>query len=145
MLSHLMQDICILLGITKLNTTAHHPQCDGMVERFNRTLKSMLRTHASKFGPQWDRYLHGGLWAYRNVPHESTREKPSFLMMGVDCWTPTEAALLPSHPIEPSDVRDYREEVILSLSTARELAAKAIRQAQYKYKATYDRTATTRD
>ena len=145
MLSHLMQDICILLGITKLNTTAHHPQCDGMVERFNRTLKSMLRTHASKFGPQWDRYLHGALWAYRNVPHESTREKPSFLLMGVDCRTPTEAALLPSHTIEPSDVRDYREEVILSLSTARELAAKAIRRAQYKYKATYDRTATTRD
>ena len=35
LLSHLMWDVCKLLGIQKLNTTAHHPECDGMVERFN--------------------------------------------------------------------------------------------------------------
>ena len=38
LLSCLMQDVCKLLGIKKLNTTAHHLQCNGMVERFNRTL-----------------------------------------------------------------------------------------------------------
>ena len=31
--SHLMTDVCKALGITKLNTTAYHPQCDGLVER----------------------------------------------------------------------------------------------------------------
>ena len=29
LLSHLMQDVCRLLGNRKLNTTAYHPQCDG--------------------------------------------------------------------------------------------------------------------
>ena len=38
LLSHLMLDLCELLGTKKLNTTAYHPQCDGMVERFNRRL-----------------------------------------------------------------------------------------------------------
>ena len=42
LLSHLMQDVCKLLGTAKLNTIAYHPQCDGMVEQFNRTLKMML-------------------------------------------------------------------------------------------------------
>ena len=42
LLSHLMQDVCKMLGIKKLNTTSHHPQCNGMIERFNRTLKTML-------------------------------------------------------------------------------------------------------
>ena len=42
LLSHLMKDVCKLLGIEKLNTTAHHPECDGAVERFNRMLKNML-------------------------------------------------------------------------------------------------------
>ena len=31
LLSHLMIDICELLGIQKLNTTVYHPQCKGMV------------------------------------------------------------------------------------------------------------------
>ena len=74
LLSHLMQDVCKLLGIRKLNTTAYHPQCDIMVERFNRTLKTILRKHAARFQTQWDRYLPGVLWAYRNTPHDSTGE-----------------------------------------------------------------------
>ncbi len=53
LLSHLMMDVCKALGITKLNTTAYHPQCDRLVERFNRTLKSMLRKHASRYGKEW--------------------------------------------------------------------------------------------
>ena len=57
LLSHLMLDICSKLGITKMNTTAYHPECNGMVKRFNRTLKSMLHKHADKFGMQWDQYL----------------------------------------------------------------------------------------
>ena len=32
LLSHLVRDICSNLGITKLNTTACHPECDGMME-----------------------------------------------------------------------------------------------------------------
>ena len=75
-----MLDVCRLLGTKKLNMTAYHPQCDGMVERFNRTLKTMIRKHASVYGSQWDTYLHGLLWAYRNTPHETTGEKPSFLL-----------------------------------------------------------------
>ena len=54
-LSNLILDLCKMLGISKLNTTAYHPQCDGAVERFNRTLKSILRKHAARFGSQWDR------------------------------------------------------------------------------------------
>lgn len=56
-----MRDVCELLGTTKLNTTAYHPQCDGMVERMNRTLKAMLRKHTAKFGKQWDQFLPGVL------------------------------------------------------------------------------------
>ena len=73
LLSHLMMDLCTMLGIKKLNTTAYHPECDGMVERFNRTLTSMLRKHAAWFNKQWDRF------------HESTGEKPSFYCLGSTC------------------------------------------------------------
>ena len=41
-LSGLMQEVQKLLGFRKANTTAYHPQTDGLVERFNRTLTAML-------------------------------------------------------------------------------------------------------
>ena len=77
LLSHLMLDVCAILGIEKINTTSYHPECDGMVERFNRTLKTILCKRAAQFGTQWDNHLTGVLWAYRNTPHSSTGEKPS--------------------------------------------------------------------
>ena len=127
LLSHLMMDLCDLLGIRKLNTTAYHPECDGLVERFNRTLKTMIRKHVQKFGSNWDQFLPGLLWAYRNVPHESTGEKPSYLLFGYDCRSPTEAALMPPTPPQSVDVDDYRQEMTLSLSSARDIAAASIR------------------
>ena len=42
LLANVMMEVCALLGIDKLNTTAYHPQCNGLVERMNRTLKAML-------------------------------------------------------------------------------------------------------
>ena len=131
LLPHLMQDICKMLGIVKLNTMAYHPQCDGMV---NCTLKTILRKHAATFGIQWYRYLPGVLWAYRATLH---MEKPSFLLFSMDCRTPTEAAYLLPSSLRPADVSDYR--LILSLSLARKLAAESIQKAQVKYKRDYDR------
>ena len=145
LLSHLMLDVCKKLGIHKLNTTAYHPQCDGMVERFNRTLKTALRKHAATYGCQWDKYLSGVLFAYRNIPHDSTGEKPSYLLFGLDCRMPSESAYLQPSPLQVADIQDYREELTLSLATARDIAAKAIRKAQNKYKTQYDRKATQVD
>ena len=139
LLSHLM---CELLGVEKLNTTAYHPECDGMVESLNHTLKSILRKRAAEFGPQWDCHLPGLLWAYRNTPHESTGEKPSFLLFGWDCCSPTEATLLPvSTKVTACSVEDYREELILTLSLAREAALDSVRTTQRRYKSQYDRRA----
>lgn len=145
LLAHVMQDVCELLGVRKLNTTAYHPQCDGMVERLNRTLKTMLRKHVAKFHGQWDRFLPGVLWAYRNTPHESTKEKPSFLLFGIDLKSPTEASLLPPDSLTPTDLGSYREELMLSLSPARELAVASIQEAQRSYKSQYDKRANTVD
>ena len=139
LLSHVMQDLCKLVGIKKLNTTAYHPQCDGMVERFNRTLKTILCKHAITYGNQWDCYFYGVLYAYRNVPHESTCEKPSYLLFGMDCRTPSEAAYTPPARMQLTDIGDYREEVTLVLFSARENAAKSIQRAQQQYKKQYDR------
>ena len=69
-----------------------------------------------------------------------TKGKPSYLLFGTDCRFPTEAAFLPTESTEYGDILEYREEVTLSLLSARELAASNIKTAQ-KYKEQYDKRA----
>ena len=75
-LSQLMEGVCKVLGVRKVNTTAYHPQTDGLVERFNRTLTSMLAKRVEKGGADWDLHLPYVLFAYQASIQESTLESP---------------------------------------------------------------------
>lgn len=54
-----------LLDSRGLRTTPYHPQADGLVENYNRTLKSMLRKFISEKDKDWDRWLPYLMFAYR--------------------------------------------------------------------------------
>ena len=41
----------------KTRTTPYHPQSDGLVERFNRTLEDMLSKVVDENHKNWDDYL----------------------------------------------------------------------------------------
>ena len=90
LLSRLFTDVCKLLGMQKINTTAYRPQGDGLVENFNRTLQAMLAKHAKEFGPSCDLHLQQLLFAYRPRPHSSSGESPFYLLYGRDPHLPTE-------------------------------------------------------
>ena len=55
--SLLIQEICKLLKIKKTRTFPYHPQCDELVERFNRTLLNMLAVSAKNYPSTWENYL----------------------------------------------------------------------------------------
>ena len=52
--SKLFKQICNLLDIDKTRTSAFHPQSDGLVERFNRTLENMLSLYVADNQRDWD-------------------------------------------------------------------------------------------
>ena len=79
-LSGLMEEIYRAMGIHKVNTTAYHPQTDGLVERFNRTLIDMLSQTTDSGEQDWDLKLPFILFAYRATPQASTGESPFFLL-----------------------------------------------------------------
>ena len=72
--------------------------------------------------------------------HMTPPRKPS-LLFGVDCRIPTEAAKLPPSLYRgaTTNVEDYREELVLCLSTARKHACDALKKAQQRYKQQYDK------
>jgi transposase InsO family protein len=80
-LSNLIKEVCILMGIKKINTTAYHPQTDGLVEHFNRTLTGMLAKTVRDNGRDWDQHVPYVLFAYRTSPQTSTGESPFFCFM----------------------------------------------------------------
>lgn len=53
-MSKLMVFLCRLLQVKHLRTSISHPQTDGLVERLNQTLKTMLRWVVNKDGTNWD-------------------------------------------------------------------------------------------
>ncbi|KAL1277242.1 hypothetical protein QQF64_023915 [Cirrhinus molitorella] len=81
-MSWLMADLCRLLGVKQLRTTVYHPQTDGLVERFNQTLKQMLRRVAAEDRRDWDLMLPYVLFGIREVPQASTGFTPFELLFG---------------------------------------------------------------
>ena len=64
--SELMSHLSSLIGFHRLRTTAYHPQSNGMVERFHRTLKNALKARPD----DWLVALPSVLLALRCLPNE---------------------------------------------------------------------------
>ena len=97
----IMQELCLLGGAYKTLTAPYHPESDGMVERFNRTLLMMF---AGKNRDDWDDLLPAVMMAYRSSVHESTGFSPYRLMFGEECTLPMDIGL-------PRDQLDTSESI----------------------------------
>ena len=78
----LLAEMYRLLHVHSTRTSPYHPQTDRVVERFNKTLKSMLRKVVIQEGKDWDKMIPYVLFAYQEVPHSSTGFSPFELLYG---------------------------------------------------------------
>ncbi|XP_070212593.1 uncharacterized protein [Littorina saxatilis] len=80
--SEMMQEVYNLMSVHGMYTTPYHAQCNGLVERFNGTLKQMLKRLCQEQPKEWDRFIPACLFAYREVPQESLKFSPFELLYG---------------------------------------------------------------
>ena len=80
--SDLMKEVSQLVSTKQLFTTPYNPHCNGLCERINGVLKSMLKKMCQERPKDWDRYLPAILFAYREVPQSSTGYSPFELLYG---------------------------------------------------------------
>jgi len=92
----------------KLRFTApYHPQSNGITERVNKTVKTMLKKFVSPDQKDWDDFLPAVVFAYNITRHESTLFTPFYLMFGREARIPAdmEFPVLSSIEVEDSEVK----------------------------------------
>lgn len=146
--SGLMEEVNRLLSMKSLHTTPFHAMGNGMVEKYNGTLKTMLRRMCREKPKCWDRYLAPLLFAYREVPQASLGFSPFELIYGRHVRGPM--AVLRELWTEDGldeNIRStytYLVELRNRLEETCKTAHEELRKAKVKQKAYYDRRAVRR-
>ncbi|HBK71150.1 MAG TPA: hypothetical protein DDZ39_05755 [Flavobacteriaceae bacterium] len=141
-LSEVMSEVNEFFKIDKHTTSAYHPQSDGLVERFNRTLEQMLSAYTNERQTDWDEYIAPCLFAYRNTVHESTKQTPFFLMFLREPKLPIDLTLVETKTCymdEYNYVQDMKEKLKDVWTTAK----LNMNFYQESYKEYYDRHIST--
>ena len=81
-MSQVMTSICQRLHITQLKSSVYHHETNGVTERFHATLRNMLRSLSKTDRKRWDEFIPHFLFAYREVPTQSTGFSPFELIYG---------------------------------------------------------------
>ena len=119
--SKLFKEMCNLLGVKKTRTTAFWPQSDGLVERLNRTIGTMIAAYVTENQRTWDKDLQILMMAYRATPHESTKLSPNEMMLGKEVSMPLDIQLGLAPEMETKEETDYVEELRVRLENASQL------------------------
>ena len=145
--SEVITSLCKQLGIERTRTTAYHPQANGQVERFNRTLESMLSKVVNENQKDWDAHLPKALFAYRTSLHESTGFSPFFVNYGRSATLPIDVMLgrMSSSSEGGKEVSEYVEQVTLSLKAAYNKIRQSIEETHKANKARYDKKVSGRN
>src|SRR5258708_26923010 len=77
----------------KVRTTAYKPTTNGIVERFHRTLNSLLAKAVDLNQRNWHTCVPFVLAAYRATPHSATGFSPNFLLFGREIRAPIDIVL----------------------------------------------------
>jgi len=137
-LSTLIKGVNDYFEILTLNTSSYHPQTDGLVERFNYTLASMLASYVNDKQSDWDEHIPSCLFAYRNVVHEGTGYTPLYLTYLMNSNMPVD--LIFQQPLSQyMDEKDYLIVMKERLQEAWKRAGLSIKYNQEIMKEQYDK------
>ena len=134
--SILAKEVFARLGVSHIKASPYHPETNGMLERFHRTLKAMVRK-SGKGKKEWDLLLPVILFAYREAIHEVTGFSPFELVFGVvrDQWEGTEDL--------PVLIAEYLDDLYQKMEEMSKLAGQKDHEAKDVSKKWFDQKAVT--
>ena len=128
-----------LLGTRHSRTTPYHPQGNGQVERFNRTLLSMLRTLPEKHKSRWRDHLNKVVHAYNCTKNDSTGYAPFSLLFGRPPCLPVDLMFNLKPPTGFSSYPEYVRKWRNAMSEAYKIASETAQRNAQRGKKQYDK------
>ena len=137
--SSIIQELCKIMGIEKSRTTPYHAAGNGMTERFNRTLISMLGTLEVEQKKDWKKYVAPLVHAYNCIKHESTGFSPYLLLFGREPKLPIDVAFGIDKDVPNSQsYSEYVTDLQNRIKESFEVVNRNANKAREKQKAYYD-------
>ena len=128
--------------MNKSRTTPYHPQSDGITERFNRTLLSMLGTFDPSKKADWRAEVAPLVHAYNCTRHDTTGFSPYLLMFGRQPKIALDVVLgLVNDEHEEVDYGKYMATMRSRLKQAHEQASKNMMSSQERQSRNYNKRA----
>ena len=134
-MSELFRELLALFKVRKITTLAYRPATNGVVERFNHTLVSMIAHFVASDQKDWDSWISYVLFAFRSSPHSTLGLSPFYFLFGreprfpidhvLGAHGPNRAYLKPDDEAYLSDVKDRFEEARAFVSQRIESVARA--------------------
>lgn len=84
-----MKNVCKLLKIKKIESTAYHHESIGALENSHKMLGAYLRSFMVDSCVNWDTWIRYYVFCYNNSVHFSTNYTPYELVYGKNCLLPS--------------------------------------------------------
>ena len=130
--------------VTKVTSTAGHPRTQGLVERQNRTLLTLMRVFCCRCMRDWDQCLEEVMGAYNSTRHATTGFSPYMLTRGVEKAIPLTFLYLEFAAKSFETHEAYVNHVLARQQEIHDLVRRNTHQAQLRQKLKYDRAIQAR-
>lgn len=130
------KEVCKLLQIKQLNSTAYHHQSIGALEVSHKNLNSFLRIQTDNHPETWSSWLPFWSFAFNTTVHSETKFTPYELVFGKKCTLPSN---LTTH-LEPLyNFDDYPCELKYRIQTTQKEARNNLLKCKQNRKLRYDK------
>ena len=87
-ISSTMKEICTLLKINQINSTAYHHESIGALENSHKVLGAYLRNQTENSKDTWSTWIPYWCFSYNTTVHTETKYTPFELIFGRECKIP---------------------------------------------------------
>ena len=139
-LGELTEELMRCSQVAQAYSTTYHLRTNGLVERQNRTLVSMLRVYFSRYMTVWDRYLPQVMGDYNSTQHSTTGVSPYMMLTGHEKSLPL-IFFYPEYEGKKTSPQVFVRDVIRRQQELNDLCRRNTQQAQARQRKKFDKKA----